>query len=92
MIEEASCLPYPLHLAASILVPFFMMFLLYQSGQEYGYFWQICGYKGLCHVGAGQAGVNVPNHVNSPQTNTSGGSPMNAWANLNETHRGPALG
>ena len=26
MIEEASCLSYPLHLAASISVPFFMTF------------------------------------------------------------------
>ena len=41
---------------------------------------------------AGQPGVNVPNHVNSPWDKYPRGSPMNALADLNETHRGHAWG
>ena len=46
MIEKTKCPFYPLHLAASILVKFFDI-LLYQSGQGYGYFWQVKATKVL---------------------------------------------
>ena len=53
MIEEASCLhisSYPLHLAASILVPFFMMFYSVKVVRSMATFGRSVATKVFCHL------------------------------------------